>query len=476
MRYPKDKLLAFCSFLLTTNITLFATEDRPNILFAIADDWGWPHAGAYEDAVVKTPTFDSIAENGALFQHAFVSSPSCTPSRNAILTGQHFWRLNSGSNLWSAFPNGIQTYPNILENNGYHVGSYRKAFGPGTDRERSVAGKKYQSVEAFFEDRPADKPFCFWLGSQDPHRVYDWQSGIKSGMKLSEVEVPPFFPDTEVVRTDICDYYWEVQRFDSDVGKALRMLEQMGELENTIVVMTGDHGWPFPRGKTNLYDHGVRVPLAVQWGSKITKNRIVKDFVSLTDLAPTFLEIAGVDIPEEMTGRSILPLLNATQSELVEKSRDHVFVGRERHTPAQIDHMGGYPMRAIRTEAFLYIRNFLPERWPAGHPDGSMRGPIYSDIDNGPTKDEIIRLKNEGYSYFHDLAMGKRPNKELYDLKSDPYQLNNLASRPEYKETVESLDRKLMVELSETGDPRVVGGAEKFDEFEYLGRMVSPAQ
>ncbi len=464
-------ILLFCILFFNAHTQDNETDNRPNILFAIADDWGWPHAGSYGDGVVETPTFDSIASNGVLFQHAFVSSPSCTPSRNAILTGQHFWRLGSGGNLWSAFPENLETYPNILEDSGYHVGSYRKAFGPGNDRERPVAGKQYLSVEAFFENRPKGKPFCFWLGSKDPHRGYDWQSGIKSGMKLEEVEVPPFFPDTEIVRTDISDYYWEVQRFDSDVGKAIRLLERLGELDNTIIVMTGDHGWPFPRGKTNLYDHGVRVPLAIQWGNEIRTGRTLEDFVSLTDLAPTFLELANIEPSSNMTGRSLLPILKSSTSGLVDTKRNHVVVGRERHTPAQIDHMGGYPMRAIRTKDFLYIRNFLPERWPAGHPEGSMRGPIYSDIDDGPTKSELIRMKEAGYPYFHDLAMGKRPEHELYNLASDPYQLNNVAGKTEYKGRLDALSKKLEDELTRNADPRMTGGASSFDELEYLGRM-----
>ena len=222
---------------------------KPNIFFAIADDWGWPHASCYGDTVVKTPTFDGLAKNGILCNHAFVSAPSCTPSRNSVLTGQHHWRLQRGANLWSEFPEKHETYPNILEDNGYFVGSYRKAFGPGRDRKRPVAGKKFNSVKAFFDAKPDHQPFCFWFGSSDPHRGYQWQSGVKSGMKLEDVTVPPCFPDSVEIRTDICDYYWEVQRFDREVGEALKIVEAMGELDNTIVMMTGDHGWPFSARK-----------------------------------------------------------------------------------------------------------------------------------------------------------------------------------------------------------------------------------
>ena len=449
-----------------------AQSDRPNILFAIADDWGWPHTSAYGDSVVKTPTFDSIAANGVLFTNAFISSPSCTPSRNAILTGQYHWRLKEGGNLWSNYPEGFPTYVQALKEAGYFVGSYRKAFGPGSDHGKEVAGKKFQGLDQFLKERPKDQPFCFWFGTSDPHRSYKWQSGLRSGMKLEDVEVPPFYPDSETIRTDILDYYWEVQRFDRQVGEALSLLEEKGELENTIVVMTGDHGWPFPRGKSNLYDYGARVPLAVKWHKSIPKNRVVSDFVSTTDLAPTFLEAAGLRALKGTTGRSLLSILRSGKQGRVETDRDYVLTGKERHTLAQMDHPGGTPMRAIRTDDFLYIHNFKPERWPAGHPDGSYNGPIFMDIDASPTKSYIIDHKDDpDMEIYYQLSCGLRPADELYDIRLDPYQMHNVADRPEYADTIKRLKSQLFKELKESEDPRVLGGGDAFDSYEYLGRL-----
>jgi N-sulfoglucosamine sulfohydrolase len=446
--------------------------NRPNIFFAIADDWAWPHSGSYGDIVVKTPTFDRIAANGILFNNTFVTAPSCTPSRNSILTGQYHWRLGPGVNLWSKFPEGQKTYPNILEDSGYFVGSYRKAFGPGQDSERPSAGKKYKSVESFFKDRPKDKPFCFWFGSTDPHRGYEWQSGIKSGMKLEDVKVPPYLPDSIEVRTDICDYYFEVQRFDSEVAQALKVIEDAGELDNTIVMMTGDNGWPFPRAKSNLYDAGVHVPLAIQWPDRIKKGRVVDDFVSFADFAPTFLEAAGIKPLDVMTGRSLMNIFESNKSGTVDAGRDHVLTGKERHTPAQADHMGGTPMRAIRNKDFLYIHNFKPERWPAGDPETSLRGPALSDIDGGPTKTYIVEHKDDPkLKKYYDLACAKRPADELYDLKKDPYQLNNVAAEPDYASTLKKLKDQLMKELKESGDPRVLGQGDIIESYKYYGPM-----
>lgn len=397
------------------------SEQSPNILFAIADDWGWPHASAYGDAVVQTPTFDSIAANGVLFTNAYISSPSCTPSRNAILTGQYHWRLKSGGNLWSHYPEGFPTYVQALAEAGYFVGSYRKAFGPGSDGGKEVAGEKFSSLNEFLEARPEDQPFCFWFGASDPHRTYIWESGLRSGMKLEDVEVPPFYPDSDIIRTDILDYYWEVQRFDRQVGEALALLETRGLLDNTIVVMTGDHGWPFPRGKSNLYDYGARVPLAIQWHKQVPKNRVVTDFVSTTDLAPTFLEATGVAQLPGTTGRSLLPILRSDAEGRVSQDREFVLTGKERHTLAQLDHPGGTPMRAIRTDDFLYIHNFKPERWPAGHPEGSYHGKTYMDIDASPTKDYIVDYKDEpDMKIYWQLSCGlRRAVRSAYGPLSD---------------------------------------------------------
>ncbi len=198
---------------------------RPNILFCLADDWSWPHASIAGDKVVKTPTFDRVARQGVLFENAFVSSPSCTPSRGAILTGQWHWRLEEGGNLYGTLPAKFDVYPDLLEEAGYHVGYTRKGWAPGKDgpggRSRNPAGPRYKDFSEFRKSQPEGKPFCFWFGSVDPHRAYKWQSGVKSGMKLEDVEVPECMPDSETVRTDICDYYWEVQRFDTEVGELL---------------------------------------------------------------------------------------------------------------------------------------------------------------------------------------------------------------------------------------------------------------
>jgi arylsulfatase A-like enzyme len=471
--------------LLTFGQSAAAADDkpRPNILLAIADDWGWPHAGAYGDPVVKTPTFDRVAKEGVLFANAFISSPSCTPSRAALLTGQFHWRLEESANLHSTLQTKFRTYPEVVRDAGYFIGHSRKAWGPGRlepgGRKENPAGPTFKNLEAFLKERPKDKPFCFWWGSSDPHRPYEWQTGAKSGMDLKRIKLPGCFPDNETVRNDVADYYFEVQRFDRELGEALALLEKAGELDKTVVVVTGDHGMPFPRGKSNLYDLGTHVPLAVRWGKQLKGGRTVDDFVSLTDLAPTFLEAAGLKPLDAMTGRSLMNILTSDKSGWVDPRRDHVLYGKERHVPSQEkDNLSGYPSRAIRTRDFLYIRNFKPELWPNGIADAVKAhiGNSFADCDNGPTKSFLIKNQNDpAVKEYFDLAFAKRPAEELYDLRKDPDQLNNVAGQAAYAKAQRELSEKLTAGLKATQDPRVVGGAEKFDQYPYYGGPQKPA-
>jgi len=466
--------------LLFAGLVLFSCEKKeevkqPNILFCIADDWGWPHAGVYGDQVVKTPTFNRLAEEGVLFENAFVSSPSCTPSRSALLTGQHFWRLGESANLWSTLDINTPVYPLLLEKEGYFVGSWRKSWGPGDLKAGGYentrpAGKKYKGgFKQFLQERPADTPFCFWLGASDPHRPYEKGSGIASGIDADAINVPGFYPDVKEIRSDIADYYYEVQRFDSDVGAAMDLLDSIGELENTIIVMTGDHGMPFPRCKANLYDMGVRVPLAMRWGKNIEQNKRAKEFVSFVDIAPTLLSLTGVEIPEQMTGRSLEPILTLKGSKGITSGWDFAVFGRERHTPAQLaPSMGGYPSRGIRTTEYLYIRNLFPDRWPAGVPEGATHpSGIYCDSDGGPTKTFLLENSNNpDFESFFKWSFGQRPSEELYDVKKDPDQLNNLANDPTYATIKKNCSVQLDEVLRSTKDPRILGTA-RFDEFTY---------
>jgi len=446
---------------------------RPNILFCIADDWGGgPHAGVLGDKVVKTPTFDRLARDGVLFPYTYVPAPSCTPCRGGILTGQAIHRLGEGGNLWSRLPARFRCYPDLLEEAGYVIGLERKGWGPGTlhdtGRTRNPAGPGFKNFQQFLQTVPEGKPFCFWAGSSDPHRGYAYGSGKASGMNPEDVEVPPWLPDTPEVRSDILDYYFEVQRFDREIGQRIALLEQAGKLDNTLVIMTGDNGMPFPRAKCNLHDSGSRMPFAVCWPAKVPGGRVVDDFISFTDIAPTILEAAGLKPLPEMTGKSFLDVLLSGKSGRVDLARDKVFVERERHTVCRPDAQS-YPARMIRTHDYMYIRNLRPHLWPAGDP------PAFRDIDGSPSRNEVVNRRAEpAIAPFFELACGKRPAEELYDLSKDPEQVRNVAGRPEYAEIQKKLRAELDRWMLATDDPRARGETDFWDKVQYVGGGGNP--
>ena len=454
---------------------------RPNIFFAIADDWGFGHAGAYGCKWVNTPAFDRIAREGVLFSRAFTSNPKCSPCRATILTGRNTWQLKEAVDHYSIFPNEFAVYPAKLERAGYHVGMTGKGWAPGdftsTGYTHNPAGKEYQrykteppfngisktdyakNFEAFLAEKKPDQPFCFWLGGHEPHRAYEQGSGLRAGKKLADVTVPPYLPDNPIVRGDLLDYSLEVEYFDSHIARALKKLEEIGELDNTLVVMTSDHGMPFPRVKGQIYEAGYHIPLAIRWGKHIPAGRTVDDFINTRDYAPTFLQAAGVEIAGSMTGRSFLDVLQSNKNGRVDDSRDTMYIAKERHDIGRPNNWG-YPVRAIRTREFLYVRNYEPDRWPAGNPETG-----YTNVDDGPTKQNML----SNFDDLFRLSFGKRPAEELYLVDQDPDCMKNVASDLQYAQAKRHLRERMEEFLRSEGDPRMLGRADFFETIEYTG-------
>ncbi|WP_373524504.1 sulfatase [Aquiflexum sp.] len=429
-------------------------DKKPNILFLIADDWSFPHAGVYGDPMVRTPTFDKLAAEGALFMNAYTASPSCSPARASVLTGRYPHQNEEGGNLWPEWPAQYPTYVGLMEAAGYFTGSTRKGWGPGDYQvsgfKHNPAGKAFADFKDFFEERTAGQPFTFWFGSTDPHREYVPNTGIQTGMKLEDVPVPGFFPDLDCVRNDILDYYFEVERFDRECGQIIRMLHEAGELDNTIVVMTSDNGMPFPRAKANLYDYGTRMPLVIRWPEKVKGGTVVNSFINFVDFAPSFLEAADLN-SDSMSGESFWDVIAGNK-----KGKSEVFLERERHANVRKGDQS-YPMRAIRNHQYLYIWNPMPERLPAGDPTVHQSVGQYGDVDHSITKFLIMEMKGKhkaGTPDFYELTFGQRPEEELYDVVIDPFQLNNLAGKPELILVQTQLSEQLKNWMTETGDLR----------------------
>lgn len=495
MKAPLFTLLLAVAVLLTAPVVRSAEPDRPNILFAISDDQSFPHASAYGCEFVHTPAFDRIAGKGVLFMNAFAPSPGCSPSRAAMLTGRFPWMIENAGTHASEFPAKYVTYPDLLEQGGYFVGYTGKGWGPGnwkeSGRTRNPAGPEFSKLKlpkgttpegissndysgnfkAFLEQRPAGKPFFFWYGATEPHRSYKKGIGLEQGKKLEDVTVPEFLPDTLEVRSDLLDYAVEIEWFDSHLGRMLDLLEANGELDNTLVVITSDNGMPFPRAKANCYEYGIHLPLAVSWPAKVPGGRVVKDVVSLAEFCPTFLEVAGVEHPGgdyPLATASLLPVLESEKDGQVDPARLYTYSSRERHSSSRWNNLA-YPQRALRTEQYLFIRNFKPERWPAGAPqkmgegnypkDVTQLGPMhggYHDIDACPTLDFLVENRDdEKIGRYLGMAVAKRPAVEMYDIKNDPACLANLASDPEHAGVREALERQLNLYLEETNDARV---------------------
>lgn len=474
--------LALISLLLGSPLWAASNASSPNILFIIFDDWGGStHAGVAGNAWIKTPNFDRVAREGVLFKNAFTSNPKCSPCRASILTGRNSWQLKEAASHNGLFPAGFVVYPDLLETAGYTVGLTGKGWGPGdfktlTGWTRNPAGPSFNTrkrkpetsaisendyagnFEEFLKSRDAGKPFCFWMGFTEPHRAYEKGSGLRLGKKLEDVVVPAYLPDTPGIRSDLLDYALEVEVADVHIGRALALLEAAGELDNTLVVVTSDHGMPFPYVKGQIHEDAFHIPLAMRWGKGIAAGRVVEDFINVRDFAPTYLELAGLKPHAQMTGKSLVNILKSAKSGWIE-GRDTMLVGKERHDIGRPQDLG-YPVRALRTKEYLYVHNFFPDRWPAGNPETD-----FGNVDPSPSKEIIKRLGG----HFYDLSFGKRAPDELYRLSDDPETINNLAHDLAFARVVEEMRTRMMTMLRDEGDPRALGQGAIFDTYHYVG-------
>jgi N-sulfoglucosamine sulfohydrolase len=527
--------------LLCTCLPILAQDGkkRPNIVLLFADDLG-RYASAYShpeipsvNDIVSTPVFDRIAKDGALGWNVFVSAPSCSPSRAALISGRHFFRNGSHSQLHTPWHgdrskdpwNEVQGFAVLLQKAaGYHIGwshkmhiaedrmggkqgNFRAAgakvnqFSQNVSRtleenadEASVKSAKQKlydecrkNFRSFLSKRKPGQPFYYSFHPTNPHRK--WTKG--SGKRLWGLDpdsltkvLPPFLPNVHEVREDLADYLGEGMAFDRSCREIIDELKKIGELDNTLLVISGDHGAPgFPRGKTNCYDFGSRVLFAARWPGHIKPGQIITKPISLIDLAPTFLAAAGLKPEEGTNGQNLLPALSEGDHA---KLRGWALIGRETHVNTA---RGGlpYPTRALRTEDYLMVVNFAPDRAPMGDPlklndpepptyqqlENSTRL-AFGDVDAGPTKAWMIKHRDDPkYRRQWELGFGLRPREEFYDLNSDPHQINNLANNKAYDAIRNALRGLLMDELRKNEDPRLQG--DTFDKPPY-NKKTRPGQ
>ncbi len=502
------------------------TQKRPNILFAISDDQSFAHTSFAGARFVQTPAFDRVAESGVYFTNCLSGSPGCAPSRSSIVTGRYHWQNEQAGQHAAGWLKKYIPFVDLLKSNGYFTGFTGKGVSPfkyGKDEQDSLrvenaAGKAYSDIryidgstsderyadkinainyaanfKDFLSKRAPDKPFFFWYGASEPHRAYEQGAGLRRGKKLSDVDVPEFFPDVPTVRSDLLDYAVEIEWFDLHLGRILNHLDSIGELENTIVIVTADNGMPFPRAKANGYEYGIHVPMAISYPKGFPGNRSVLDRISFVDLAPTILELTDTS-PEgmlPMSGQSFVNILQSSEQGQVDPSRTYAFSGRERHSSSRYQNLG-YPQRMIRNQQFLLTWNQRSERWPAGapqriNPETKELWPLhgmdaegthhsdwaFTDVDACPTKSYLVEnMDVDSIKVYFDLSYGKRPEYELYDISEDPNCLKNLSGLAAYEEVETKLKGTLLEKLRTTADPRVAGpDPEIFDSYPRYSRM-----
>ncbi|AYN66417.1 DUF229 domain-containing protein [Euzebyella marina] len=481
-------LSVFISF----SVFLHSQENsRPNILVIIFDDAGLDMS-AYGSTYVNTPGFDAIAKNGVLFNRAYTPNAKCAPSRASLMTGRNSWQLDAAANHVIYFPPKFKTYQEVLQENGYTIGFTGKGYAPAITltadgKEREVLGPAYNTeilepltsgissndysanFDNFLQRAPKDAPWSFWVGSLEPHRGYEYGSGKRIGGKTEDMikDFPPYWPDNEVTRTDLLDYALEIENFDEHIVKIMNSLERSGQLNNTLVVVTSDHGMPFPRVKGDQYENANHVPMAIQWPKAMNKkNRKVEDYISFIDLAPTFLEAAGIDWQTSgmhpPAGKSLLNILGSSKSGQIDDWRNFVLVGKERHDTGRPRDVG-YPIRGIHKNNMLYIKNYEIDRWPKGNPETG-----YLNTDGSPTKTEILKLRRNGNSRYWRLNFGKRVEEELYDLNDDPFCMNNLASDLSYADEKSDLRFEMEMKLKEQDDLRMQGYGHLYEQAPFV--------
>lgn len=456
-----------------------AAEAKPNILFIIADDAS-PSFGCYGTKWAKTPNIDRLAANGITFMNSYVPTAKCAPCRAAILTGRYPWLLEEAANHQNFFPAKFKAFSEALAEAGVACGSAGKVWGPGsattTDGKTRTWGMTHAgprkkgakdaagpgaAFKQFLANKPADKPFFYWFGSTNPHRPYKADAGLDAGKKPADIDrVPAFWPDNDTIRRDMLDYATEIEDYDAEVGSLIKTLDESGQAANTLVIVTSDHGMPFPRSKGHNYDISNRVPLIACWPKGIVKpGRKVEAFTNHVDFAPTFLELGGIDGKkaglEPHSGVSFVDLL----SDKPAHDRPHCLTGRERNDvyarPGSETGLG-YPIRAIREGNFLYIHNFAPDRWPCGNPELG-----FLDTDASPAK-KFAEDAGEKSPWWQ-FAFGKRPQEELFDLSKDPDCVKNLAA--EDTSRAHEMKAKLFTLLKAQGDPRILGKGDAFDNY-----------
>ena len=421
-------LLLFC--LNASLLTADDKSDQPNVVILLADDVDWKDFGCYGNDAIRTPEIDDLAKTGLLFQNAFLTTSSCSPTRISVLTGK-YPHATGAEDLHMPLPADEVFISSYLQEAGYHTGHMQKThYGPNGDKQFQWYSKG-SDIRPFIKEA-GEKPFFLWVGFRDAHRPYK-PNAVDPPHDPAKVKVPPYLADTPETRADLALYYDEITHMDEQIGDMKKALAEAGESENTLIIFFSDNGRPFPRAKGTAYDSGLGTPLVMSWPKMIKPSQTHAGLASVVDLAPTVLAAAGVPVPKQMQGRSMLPILKNP------KLPGHKMVFGERNWHNADEHI-----RCVRTDRYKLIRNAYLDQ-PLGNP---------ADCSMSPSWDSLLKLKAKGELTPEQaqLFVAPRPALELYDLRQDPWEFNNLASDPNFAEEITKLGAALDHWEAETGD------------------------
>ncbi len=438
-------------------------RERPNLILIIADDVSWDDIGAYGHPTIHTPVLDRLAEKGMLFTNAYLTASSCSPSRASLITGRYPHNTDAEQLHWPLPPSQI-TFSEKLMDAGYWTAAAGKwHLGPDVvDRFNVVREAEYAGEIPsgsgdwvnLLQERPDDQPFFLWLAAWDAHRPFS-EAPSPHAHSQEDVVLPSYYPATELYLNDFVEYYDEIGRFDSNIGKVVAELEAQGVADNTLIVIISDNGRPYARDKSTLYDSGLKTPFIAYWPKGIDPGQVSDSIISAVDIAPTFLELAKAEQPATLEGQSLISLFEAP----AEPFRDYAISERNWH---DFEDHG----RSVRTAQYRYIRN------------------TYNDLPATPSADtvyhktwwELLRLYEQGALTEQQARpfRAPRPEEELYDLTVDPLELNNLAGNEAYADVL--AEHRVILDnwIEDTGD--FVPSVRTPDEFDRRDGSYAPVR
>ena len=417
-------------------------QQKPNIVFYIADDAGYLDNSVYGSGEVKTPIMARLAKNGMRFNNAFVASPACAPSRAALLTG--LMPARNGAEVNHSYPAAtVPVLTKFLQQNGYEVIGFGKV---AHDKMNETVGFDFYSeprvnlathVKEYLDTHKVTKPICLLVGDKRPHVPWIKQATYDP----DKLTIPPYFIDTKETRMERARYYTDVTGMDKEMGEILDIAEEKFK-DNFIFLFSSDHGAQWPFGKWNLYDLGIRTPLLMSWKGRIKPGSQTDAMVSWIDIFPTLLDIVAVKPPEHLDGKSFADVLFGKSSQF----RDKIYT-----THSGDGNMNVYPIRSVRDSRYHYILNLHPEYMHTNHSDllkkdgaGTYWTSWYEEAKKNTDAMAIVKKYHQ------------RPGVELYDLQKDPLEQHNLAQDPHYKSTMQKMNTDLRQWMNAQGDQEKV--------------------